>query len=149
MKRILLPILLLVAVLGTSCVSQHGVDKNYAAFRPDVVRLNMTMDDYQYLGDVTIEAEYKTYLGIFRQILTINGEPYTTRTYRKTQIAFNRPVRLGVLEKALYKVVDTYPEANYLLPTSSTDVVEHMTAGRIHKCRMTVKVYAVKNGLKH
>ena len=71
-QRILLPVLLLIAVIGTSCVSQHNVERNYSDLRPDVVRLELTMDDYQYMGDVNIEVEYKIYLGIFSKILTVN-----------------------------------------------------------------------------
>ena len=47
-KRIIIPILLFIAVIGTSCVSQHNVERNYSELRPDMVRLYMTMDDYQY-----------------------------------------------------------------------------------------------------
>ena len=44
-QRILLPVLLLIAVIGTSCVSQHNVERNYSDLKPDVVRLELTMDD--------------------------------------------------------------------------------------------------------
>lgn len=143
-QRILLPILLLVAVLGTSCVSQHNVERNYSEFRPDIVRLNLTMDDYQYLGDVTIDVEYKTYLGIFRKILTVNGEPYNPRFYTNTRIALGKNVKcLGALHKALYKVTATYPNADYIMPASYSDEVQHMLGGRIHKRSMTLKVYAI------
>ena len=144
-QRIVLPILLFVAVLGTSCVSQHNVERNYSEFRPDQVRLYMTMADYQYLGDVTVDVEYTTYLGIFRKIKTVNGEPYDPRFYHETHIAFSRNVsrKLGALRKALHKVTDTYPNADYIMPASYTDTVQHMLGGRIHKRSMLVKVYAV------
>jgi len=142
-QRILLPILLFVAVIGTSCVSQHNVEMNYSEFRPDIVRLNLTMDDYQYLGDVTIDVEYKIYLGIFRKILTVNGEPYDPRVYHQTDIAFRHNVKLGPLTKALYKVPETYPNADFMMAASMNDVVEHMPAGRIHKRSLTVKVYMI------
>ena len=145
-QRILLPILLLVAVLGTSCVSQHNVARNYADLRPDVVRLNLTMDDYTYLGDVIIDVEYKTYLGIFSKILTVNGEPYNPRYQHRTYIEFRHgsQLHMGKLSKALYKVTDTYPNADFIMPASSSDVVEHMTAGRIHKRSMVIKAFALK-----
>lgn len=143
-QRIFIPILLFIAVLGTSCVSQHSVDTNYSALHPDLVRLNLTMADYQYLGDVTIEMEYKTYFGI-PKILTINGQPYDPRFYRETNICFSQKVRLGILKKALFKVTDTYPNADYLVPATSTDIVEHMMGGRIHKRTMTVKAYALNH----
>jgi hypothetical protein len=144
-QRILLPILLFVAVIGTSCVSQHNVERNYSEFKPDQVRLYMTMDDYQYLGDVIVDVEYTTYLGIFRKIKTVNGEPYDPRFYHVTNIGFRGNInrKLGALKKALYKVTETYPNADYIMPASYNDVVEHMFAGRTHKRSMVVKVYAV------
>jgi hypothetical protein len=144
-QRILLPILLFVAVLGTSCVSQHNVERNYSEFKPDQVRLYMTMADYQYLGDVTVDVEYTTYLGIFRKIKTVNGEPYDPRFYHVTNIGFRGNInrKLGALKKALYKVTETYPNADYIMPASYNDVVEHMFGGRTHKRSMVVKVYAV------
>jgi len=142
-QRIFIPVILLfMAVIGTSCVSQKKIDKNFAGFRPNVTRLELTMDDYQYLGDVTIEVEYKTYLGI-PKIYTVNGQAYDPRFYRQTDIAFGRFIKLGPLSKALYKVTDTYPDADYLVPASFTDNVEHMLGGRIHHRTLTVKVYAI------
>ena len=142
-QRILLPVLLLIAVIGTSCVSQHNVERNYSDLRPDVVRLELTMDDYQYMGDVNIEVEYKTYLGIFSKILTVNGEKYDPRFYHKTNIAFRKKVKLGKLKLALHKVLELYPNADYIIPASFNDQVEHMMGGRIHKRTMTLKVYAI------
>ena len=144
-QRIFIPILLFMAVLGTSCVSQHNVERNYSEFKPDQVRLYMTMEDYQYLGDVTVDVEYTTYLGIFRKIKTVNGEPYDPRFYHETNIGFRGDVnrKLGALHKALYKVTETYPNADYIMPASYNDVVEHMLGGRTHKRSMVVKVYAV------
>ena len=144
-QRIFIPILLFVAALGTSCVSQHNVERNYSEFKPDQVRLYMTMADYQYLGDVTVDVEYTTYLGIFRKIKTVNGEPYDPRFYHVTNIGFRGNVnrKLGALKKALYKVTETYPNADFIMPASYNDVVEHMFGGRTHKRSMVVKVYAV------
>lgn len=142
-QRILLPVLLLIAVIGTSCVSQHNVERNYSDLKPDVVRLELTMDDYQYMGDVNIEVEYKTYLGIFSKILTVNGEKYDPRFYHKTNIAFRKKVKLGKLKLALHKVLELYPNADYIIPASFNDQVEHMMGGRIHKRTMTLKVYAI------
>ena len=97
-KRIIIPILLFIAVIGTSCVSQHNVERNYSELRPDMVRLYMTMDDYQYLGDVTIDIEYKTYLGIFRKILTVNGQPYDRKTGADGRTTFGINLRSGSYE---------------------------------------------------
>ena len=130
----------LLAVVTTSCVSQRDIDKNYAPFKPDVVRLDLTMDDYVYLGDVTVEVEYKTYLGI-PKILTVNGQAYDPRYVHRTNIAMGRKIRLGVIKKALYKITDTYRDADYILPVSDNEVVQHMFMGRIKRRTVTFKVF--------
>lgn len=144
MKRTLYAWLLALPLLILpSCVSQQSINKNYGSFRPDKIRLEMSMADYKYLGDVTVEVEYKTYLGIFQKLLTVNGEAYNPRFVTKTTIRMNQNVRLGHLKKALSKVTDIYPNADFILPVSEQEIVEHMPMGRIKKRTMTFKVFAI------
>ena len=140
-KSIFILMMALLAGVTTSCVSQRNIDKNYAPFKPDVVRLNVTMDDYVYLGDVTVEVEYKTYLGIFRKVLSINGEEYDPRNFRSTSLTLGKNIKLGLLHKALYKVTDTYANADYILPVSDQLEVKHMFLGRERKRSVTFKVF--------
>lgn len=131
----------------TSCVSQHEVSKQYSTpFRPNVVRLDMTMDDYEYLGEVTVAVEYKTYFGIFKKMVSINGKAYNPRTYRLSQLNMYPSANYTVFRKALYKVTDAYPMADYIIPASRTKQVEHMIGGRIIKEQITVKVFAIRTG---
>lgn len=146
MKRTLYAWLLALPLLIlSSCVSQQNINKNYGSFRPDQIRLEMSMADYNYLGDVTVEVEYKTYLGIFHKLLTVNGEPYNPRFVTKTNIRMNQRVSLGYMKKALYKVTDLYPNADFILPVSEQEIIEHMPMGRIKKRTMTFKVFAIAN----
>jgi len=131
-------------VLATSCVSQHNVNRAYAPMKPDYVRLDMTMADYEYLGDVTMEVVYKHY-GLWRKVLTINGVPYDPRYYTKTDIDFTKTVKMsGLMRKASYKIVEMYPNADYIVPASSRKEYEHMLAGRNIKETMTVKVFGLR-----
>lgn len=134
---------LLTVLLLSSCVSQHTKNKTY--FRPDKVRLEMTMQDFEYLGDVTVSAEYKKYFGIFRKRLTINDEAYNPRVYTKSYLKTDPGVRVGsTLNLAMYKVLDTYPEATFIIPANQKKVVEHMNGGRIIREEMTLKVYKLR-----
>lgn len=146
MKKYII-MLLTVAVAMTSCVSQHEVSRKYSSpFRPDVVRLDMTMDDYEYLGQVTVEVEYKTYLGIFKKMVSINGEAYNPRSYRMSQLNLYPSANYTAFRKALYKVTDEYPTADYIVPASRTKQVGHMVGGRVIKEQMTVKVFTIRTG---
>ncbi len=139
-------LLMLVLLMLTSCVSQHTINRH--SYRPDVVHLKMTMDDYEYMGDVTVEAEYKIYLGIFRKVLTINGEPYSPRYRSYTRLTIDPRIRTPhFINRALYKVLDTYPDADYIIPGAYKKVVDHMLGGRIVKEQQTLKVYRLKNAI--
>lgn len=146
MKRnVILLCTLTVALMLTSCVSQHKTLNQYAPLTPDKVRLELTMQDYEYLGDVTMEVTYKTYFGSVGKILTINGEAYNPRFYRSAQIRWNKDVRVSsVMEKALYKIGDTYPDADYIMPVRQERVYDHMLGGREIRETLTVKVFALK-----
>lgn len=143
MKKVIYIALMAVLVL-TSCVSQHNVNRAYSPLKPDYVRLDVTMADYEYLGDVTMEVVYKHY-GLWRKVLTINGENYDPRYYSKTQLDFTKRVKMSsLMKKACYKVVETYPQADYIVPATAKKEYEHMFAGRNIKETLTVKVFALR-----
>lgn len=143
MKKVIYIALMAVLVL-TSCVSQHNVNRAYAPFKPDQVRLNVTMADYEYLGDVTMEVVYKHY-GLWRKVLTINGVKYDPRYYSKTQLDFTKRIKMSpLMKKACYKVIEMYPQADYIVPATAKKEYEHMFAGRNIKETLTVKVFALK-----
>lgn len=146
MKRII-SILTVVAVvvLASSCVSQRKVSTEAAAFRPDVVRLNMTMEDYEYLGNVTVSAEYTRYLGIFVKVRYINDNPYNSRFKTYTKINMDSKFSISsYLHQALYKVTEQYPNADYVVPASYKAEKRLMNGGRYVREEMTVKVFRLK-----
>lgn len=144
MKKLLYISLFTIMFLATGCVSQHNVNSSYNQMKPDYIRLDVTMDDYQYLGDVTMEVVYKNY-GLWKKIVTINGESYNPRYYTLTAINFPKSISMSsVMRKACYKIVETYPNADYVVPASSRVEYEHMLAARNVKETLTVKVFALK-----
>ncbi len=146
MKRLLNILTVVVIVLiSVSCVSQRKVSNEAAAFRPNVVRLELTMQDYQYLGDVTVSAEYTRYLGIFVKLRTINDEPYDPRNTTYTKINMDSKFRVSkYLHKALYQVTTQYPGADFIVPASYKAEKKIMNGGRYVREEMTVKVFKLK-----
>lgn len=143
MKKVVYLALVAVMALATSCVSQHNVNRAYTPAKPDIVRMNVTMADYDYLGDVTMEVTYKRY-GLIQKVLTINGNEYDPRNYTVTNIDFaNRIAMSKWMRQACYKIVETYPNADYIMPVSARSEYEHMLGGRNVKETLTVKVFAL------
>jgi len=144
MKKVIFSALITLMVLATSCVSQHNVNRAYTPMKPDIVRLDVTMADYEYLGDVTMEVVYKHY-GLWRKVISINGVKYDPRYYTMTTIDFTKNIKMSnLMRKACYKIVDTYPNADYIVASSSRKEYQHMLAGRNIKETMTVKVFALR-----
>jgi len=141
MKKSLLFILPVLLTLTTSCVSQ----KNNAGFavNPDEVRLEIGMDDLTYLGTVSVEIEYKQY-GAITKIYTVNGTDYDPRHFTETTLSVKLPAGANLIRKALYKVQDTYPDAEFAIPVNHRKEVMYMNGGRIIKETMSVKTYKLK-----
>lgn len=137
----------IVLVAMSSCtVSQHVANKNYKTpFKPNQTRLYLTMNDYEYLGQETIEIQYKLVLGIFSKLYTVNGEKYIPRTYTVTNLNMAVPAGLSpYMKKAMYKIFEKFPGADYIVPLYTQKSVDHMNGGRYVTQSMTFKAYRVK-----
>lgn len=130
-----------VALFATSCVSQRSI-KSY--FNPDEVRVEMNMDDFEYMGSVSVSAEYKTY-GLCVKTISLNGEAYNPRQYTTTDFSLGDRTKYSKeIRKALYKVTEMYPDADYIVPTVYNKTIDHMIGGRIINETLTIKVYRFK-----
>ena len=89
-------------------------------------KLEITMNDLEYLGESEISCEYDTYLGIFRHIVSVNGHEYVPGNDVKLilpagMLNFNNKA----MNLAAAKVVADYPQATYfqmVMQTKTTDV---------------------------
>lgn len=143
MKKSFLFTLLAVLALTTSCVSTKNSSDFAVKLNPDEVRLRIGMDDLAYIGTVNVEVEYKQY-GVITKIYTVNGVNYDPRHFTETSLTVKLPAGAGILKKALYKVQDTYPEADFAIPFNHRKEVMYMNGGRIIKETMSVKTYKLK-----
>lgn len=147
MKRNLLLFLtiILVAFLS-SCSGLYSYKKaQSASLMPDQVRLNLEMNDMELLGETTISMQTRTYLGIFKQIDFINGEVYNFRKVTHVQLNGDQQIKMPKdMEKAAYKVLQAYPNADYYVPVSSHEEVNRMFLGNSKTKTMVIKAYKFK-----
>lgn len=129
-----------IVLFTTSCVSQKTATTY--TYQPEKV-LKIEMSDMTYLGNVTIEVEYKTY-GLITKIYTVNGTAYDPRFYSETKLVSASSNYSKYLNKAMYKVQEVYPEAEYILPVVEKKQIEYMNGGRIIKETMVVRAYKLK-----
>jgi len=137
---------LIIVIMSACSVGQYNSNTvRTADFTPGIVKLDLTMNDFEYLGEVKVEVEYRTYFGSLNVYETINGEPYNRRVTRHVHFAGDRGIRLSLpIQKATYKLIDKYPDADYYVPVFTDKQIEKMFMGSHTKEIVTFKVYKQK-----
>lgn len=133
-----------IAILLASCNVTNVTRMRSGTTMPDDVRLLMTLEDYEFLGDTEIEVEYHRYLGLFTYINTINGEAVSNNrnfVYLRGRTPIN--LRPRQLNRALYKAYTAYPDADFLMPSMTTMEVEQLFLGRKVTVRAKIKSYKI------
>lgn len=138
----LLKFIAAVAVLltATSC----GTTSRSRSYSFDEVRLEMGMNDLQYLGEQEISVEYTSYIGFIKTFEKINGETYDPVNKKELTMPRSCNFRNRNLDKAAYKLVETFPEAVYFQIVFETKTVDKLFLGSVHKETAKVKAYKLK-----
>ena len=132
--------MLAILLVATSCGS---VSKN-SGFKYDQVRLEMSMNDLEYLGESEISVEYTTYLGIFNTIEKVNGEVYNPTHQRMLTLPGENLLLSNKLRHAAYKLVETYPDAVYFQVVFKSHDKEKLFLGSTNKETAKVRAYNIK-----
>lgn len=135
-----------VALLLSSCAVNTSRNMRQASLMPNEVRLDLTLDDYEFVGETEVEVEYHRYLGLITYVNTVNGQNVSNnRNYVNLQ--GTRNVRLDgrrQLRRAMFKAYKEFPAADFLIPTMSTEEVQQMFLGRKVKVSAKVKAYKIR-----
>ncbi len=131
-----------VAVLltATSC----GTVSKSRSYSFDEVRLEMGMQDLQYLGEQEISVEYTQYLGFIKTFQKVNGKTYDPVNKKELTMPRSCNFRNRNLDKAAYKLVEKFPEAVYFQIVFETKNVDKLFLGSVHKETAKVKAYKLK-----
>jgi hypothetical protein len=116
-----------------------------ASFVPDYVRVDANINDYEQLGETTVTVESREYLGFISKIDRVNGIDYNFRDVKIVELEGNTNIKLnGNIKKALYKVIDEYPNADYYVPVVKKTEIEKMFLGKYKKESVVIKAYSLK-----
>ncbi len=144
MKLHKLLILSLCVLLGLSSCSVV----KHRSYSPDRVQLNLSMDNLEHIGDTEISVKYNRYIGIIRVIESINNTPYTGKVIYHTNISNITSAVSGyssvVLNRALYKVFNEFPDAEYVVISNEKSQVTRLFLGSEVTVSAKVKVYKFK-----
>lgn len=129
-KYINITLLLALLVSLSSCASVSiSRRSDTISFKPTEVRLDIDMDDFELLGDVEVSIDYRTYLGVFTSIDMVNNELYDQRNKQNISVSNLSLAYKGRLSKAMYKVFETYPETDYIMPVYVKNQTHNMFLG--------------------
>ena len=118
----------------------------YKAYAPNITQLSIQMDDLVYLGETTISVEYRTYFGITCIIDKINEVAYDGVEIKKLPIVNSgmNDKLLPKLNKASFKLIEEYPNADYFVVVNQAEEREHLFMGSSTKAKAKVKAYSFK-----
>ena len=146
MKKVLLFLLPMFMMAFVSCSSMRTLEKAPAGSMTPEVRLNISLDDIEYLGESTISVSTRSYFGCIKQIDMVNGEVFDRHNNTTTSLMGNLDIKLhGDIALAAGKVIQDYPEADYFVPVSYKDEVTHLFLGKLSTKTMVIKAYKYKN----
>lgn len=130
----------------TSCSGLYDYTKvNGTSFVPNEVRLNLDLNDFELLGATSVSVSWRSYFGIFHLLDEVNGQIYDRRNVKKVNWYGHKdfPVH-GRVNRATYKVVEEYPNADYYVPMYANRQVMRMFLGKRVKQELVIKAYKLK-----
>ena len=131
--------------MSACTVGQHTYNTVGTNFDPKVVRIEMNVKDFELLGEVSVSVEYRTYFGSIVVFDKVNDEPYNNRITRHVHFIGNHEMDLSSsIQKATYKVIERYPNADYYVPVLTEKKVDGMFLGSNIKEEVRFKVYKQK-----
>lgn len=135
------------SVMLSGIGSQTSHSTRAGSFMPNDVRLNLTMDDFQFLGTQEVSASYKKYFGLFTIFNSINNQEVAKRNINIVNLfgTSNLPVKLdGTMMRALHIALVNVPDADFVVPVSIITEKQQMFLGSVVTKKLKVKMYKVK-----
>lgn len=133
-------------LLSFSSCSGYRHMSGVRTFSDATYRVNTNISDYTLLGETEVSVEVRSYLGFIEVIDKVNGEVYNKTDQKIVSLeGMNQAVRMDSnIERALYKVLETYPNADYYVPVSTKLEIEKLFLGKHTIETVRVKAYKLK-----
>lgn len=140
-------LVLIISVFAlTSCSNYYTFsEKRTTSLTPDFVRLDVTLDDFEYLGKTEISVKTREYLGFITVIDSVNNRAYNYRDVRIVNLTGPRDIKLNAeMQKAAYKVIDEYPDATYYVIANDYKKIHRLFLGKWTLRTMEIHAYKYK-----
>lgn len=143
MKKIYIFSIALIIILS-SCGSFNTLSKaKTTPFAIQEVRLELRASDFELLGETEVTYSFRSYLGVFRTLDSLNNQAVNLRSIEKVKLKGDQDLALSNFGKrAAVKILKEYPEADYYVPSYTKEEITKMFLGR--KVNTTIKLKAYK-----
>ncbi|MFC2137612.1 hypothetical protein ACFLTE_05555 [Bacteroidota bacterium] len=145
-RKIYLLLTISVTLFITSCVGTNTEKMmRTTTFLPNNIELKLTLDDFEYLGDIEISVQYSKYIGIINFYDKVNDREVPKRNANFVSLYGKGNVPMGPkLRQALYEAHIKMPEADILVPVHVISETQQMFLGRKIKKTCKVKGYKIR-----
>ncbi len=147
MKRAILSLICCaVALLMGSCASytQKSVGNKIPINSPKKLEYIQNLKNQTLLGEVEVSVDYRRYLGFIYNVDKVNDQEqeYVKRNHNKVSFTVrNDGYRVGLARKGEFKVLESYPDADYFVISGTTKQTERMFLGSYNRRTVTYKAY--------
>lgn len=131
----------LLATVLVFAMQSCGYKTHYSTFKPYESHHYSQMNDLEACGETTIDIEYSSYLGIFHNIKTLNGEKYSGQNPKSVSMPNGVG---GLLGKGAYKVLQQFPDAVYFQVIKKEKVSDRLFLGSYVKEKAVIRAYRFK-----
>ena len=140
---------IIVFLILSSMVSCIGVSTKRVmrttTFMPDKVEMNITLDDFEFVGEQEVSVRYHRYLGMFFFTQEINGKEVAKRNKNTVNLKGRTWMSMDKrMKRAAYDVYIAFPDGDILLPGFIVKEKEQMFLGSKITETMKVKVYKIR-----
>jgi hypothetical protein len=139
-------VICLILFLITSCASINTSRSGRSStFLPDIIKLDLTSNNVEFIGEMDISVKYSQYIGIFKIFELINDKEVSKRTVNYTVLYGKHNLPLSpILERALYDVYIKYPDADFVVPAYVIEEQQNLFLGKKIKKTARIKAYKIK-----
>lgn len=139
-------IFLIAGLILSGCSNYYTLtERRSTSLTPDIVRLNINLSDFEYMGKTEISVRSRQYFGLINVIDSVNNRPFNYRDVRIVELTGPRDIRLTAdMKKAAYKVLDEFPDATYYIVSSNYVKVHRLFLGKWSMHTMEVQAYKYK-----
>lgn len=129
------------------CVVSCGTMQRTNTYKVRANTMELSMNDFIFLGESEISCEYDTYLGFIRHLNTVNGKMFNPGERLSLNVSTNNHAifQNKGMKYAASKLMEKYPDAHYFQVVMDKKTTDVLFLGSTTRRVAKVRVYKFKD----